>query len=196
MVCLKRIKDLLALCRAQSSYLLSVWDYMGVVNFLNENRNCAVSGSNSEMINEQREVIINWWKARASQPLIGLLSCLSGTVCVCVCAGVRIPGFMTITCMRAQSLQSCPTLCDLLDHGPPGSSVHGILQARVLQWVAISFSSHKLWSEWSEVTQSCPTECNPKDCSLPGSSVHGIFQATVLEWVPFPSPMAVTHCGK
>ena len=57
---------------------------MGVVNFLNENRNCAVSGSNSEMINEQREVIINWWQARASQPLIGLLSGLSGTVCVCV----------------------------------------------------------------------------------------------------------------
>ena len=104
-------------------------------------------------------------------------------VCVCVCAGVRIPGFMTITCVRAQSLQSCLTLCDPLDHGPPGSSVHGILQARVLEWVAISFSSHKVWSEWSEVTQSCPTECNPKNCSLPGSPVHGIFQATVLEWV-------------
>ena len=36
--------------------------------------------------------------------------------------------------------QSCPTLCDPMDCSPPGSSVHGILQARVLEWVAISFS--------------------------------------------------------
>ena len=40
----------------------------------------------------------------------------------------------------AESLQLCPTLCDPRDHGPPGSSVHGILQARILGWVAISFS--------------------------------------------------------
>ena len=38
-----------------------------------------------------------------------------------------------------------------MDHGPPGSSVHGILQARILEWVPISFSSHKVWSEWSDV---------------------------------------------
>ena len=36
--------------------------------------------------------------------------------------------------------QSCPTLCDLTDYSPPGSSVHGILQARILEWVAIPFS--------------------------------------------------------
>ena len=36
--------------------------------------------------------------------------------------------------------QSCPTLCDPVDCSPPGSSVHGILQARILEWVAISFS--------------------------------------------------------
>jgi len=36
--------------------------------------------------------------------------------------------------------QSCPTLCDPVDCSPPGSSVHGIFQARILQWVAISFS--------------------------------------------------------
>ena len=37
--------------------------------------------------------------------------------------------------------QSCPTLCDPMDYRPPGSSVHGILQARILEWVAVSFSS-------------------------------------------------------
>ena len=41
----------------------------------------------------------------------------------------------------AKSLQSCPTLCDPIDSSPIGSSVPGILQARILEWVAISFSS-------------------------------------------------------
>ena len=41
----------------------------------------------------------------------------------------------------AKSLQSCPTLCDPMDCSPPGSSVPGILQARTLPWVAISFSN-------------------------------------------------------
>ena len=40
----------------------------------------------------------------------------------------------------AKSLHSCPTLCDPIDGSPPGSSVHGIFQARVLEWVAIAFS--------------------------------------------------------
>ena len=40
----------------------------------------------------------------------------------------------------AKSLQSCPTLCDPRDGSPPGSSVHGIYQARVLEWVVIAFS--------------------------------------------------------
>ena len=41
----------------------------------------------------------------------------------------------------AKSLQSCPTLCDPIDGSPPGSPVHGILQARTLEWVAIYFSN-------------------------------------------------------
>ena len=41
----------------------------------------------------------------------------------------------------AKSLQSCPTLCDPVDGSPPGSLIPGILQARTLEWVAISFSN-------------------------------------------------------
>ena len=41
----------------------------------------------------------------------------------------------------AKSLQSCPTLCDPIDGSPPGSPIPGILQARILEWVAISFSN-------------------------------------------------------
>ena len=45
----------------------------------------------------------------------------------------------------AKSLQSCPTLCDPIDGSPPGSPVPGILQARTLEWVAISFSNAWRW---------------------------------------------------
>ena len=48
---------------------------------------------------------------------------------------------MTAAVAAAKSLQSCPTLCNPIDGSPPGSSVPGILQARTLEWVAISFSN-------------------------------------------------------
>ena len=46
----------------------------------------------------------------------------------------------TAAIAAAKSLQSCPTLCDPIDGSPPGSSVPGIFQARILEWVAISYS--------------------------------------------------------
>ena len=80
------------------------------------------------------------------------------------------------------------TLCDPIDGSPPGSPAPGILQARTLEWVAISFSRVKVKSE-SEVTQSCPTLHDPMDCSPPGSSVHGILQARGLDGLSLPSPI-------
>ena len=47
----------------------------------------------------------------------------------------------THACVCAKSLQSCLTLCYPMDHSLPGSSVHGILQARILEWVAMPFSN-------------------------------------------------------
>ena len=103
--------------------------------------------------------------------------------------------------------QWSPTLCDPLDSSPPGSSVHGILQARMLEWVAISSSRGSSWPRSGthiscvyciagrlftaeppgkpspEVSQSCLTLCDPMHYSLPGSSVQGIFQARILERV-------------
>ena len=56
----------------------------------------------------------------------------------------------SLVCFPAQSLQSCPTLCEPVDHSPPGSSVHGILQARILECVAISFSRESSWPrDWT-----------------------------------------------
>ena len=63
-------------------------------------------------------------------------------VCVCVCARAH-----------AKSLQLCPSLCDPVDYSLPGSSVHGILQARILEWVAIPSSRGSSWlRDWTRVS--------------------------------------------
>ena len=51
------------------------------------------------------------------------------------------PHVIAAAASAAKSRQSCLTLCDLIDSSPPGSSIPGILQARTLEWVAISFSN-------------------------------------------------------
>ena len=53
----------------------------------------------------------------------------------------QFAGAFTYFAAAAKSLQSCPTLCDPTDGSPPGSPVPGILQARILEWVAFSFSN-------------------------------------------------------
>ena len=58
-----------------------------------------------------------------------------------VCFPKKPPGTSLFAAAAVKSLQSCPTLCDPIDGSPPGSTVPGILQARTLEWVAISFSN-------------------------------------------------------
>ena len=91
----------------------------------------------------------------------------------------RAPLYSVTAAAAAKLLQSYPTLCDPIDGSPPGSSVPGILQARILEWVAISFSNACMHAKR---LQSCLILCDPMDSSPPGSSVHRIFQARVLEW--------------
>ena len=53
----------------------------------------------------------------------------------------------------SQIAQSCPTLCDPMDCSLPGFSIHGILQARILEWIAISFSRRSSWPrDWTQVS--------------------------------------------
>ena len=61
----------------------------------------------------------------------------------CVVRGATVVD--TAAAAAAKSLQSCPTLCDPIDGSPPGSPVPGILQARTLEWLAISFSNAWKW---------------------------------------------------
>ena len=74
--------------------------------------------------------------------------------------------------------------CNPRDCSPPVSSVHGIPQGRILEWVAISFSNA---CKHAQSLQSCLTLCDPMDSIPPGSSVHRILQARVLEWVAISS---------
>ena len=93
--------------------------------------------------------------------------------------------YIYICYAAANSLQLCLTLWDPVDGSPPGSSVHGILQARILEWTAISFSNAFMLAK---SVQSCLTLCDPMDNSPPGFSVHGILQAKYWSGQPFPSP--------
>ena len=57
----------------------------------------------------------------------------------------------TAAAAAAKLLQLCPTLCDPIDGSPPGSAIPGILQARTLEWVAISFSSTRVLGDRNSV---------------------------------------------
>ena len=85
-----------------------------------------------------------------------------------------VPSIAVHEKMKMLVVQSCLTLCHTMDCSLPGSSVHRIFQARILEWVAAAAT---------KLLQSCPTLCDPIDGSPPGSPVPGILQARVLEWV-------------
>ena len=91
-----------------------------------------------------------------------------------------------LQCMKVKSesevAQSCPTPSDPMDCSLPGSSVHGIFQARVLEWGAIAISTMRP-SSAAKLLQLCLTLCDPIDDSAPVSPIPGILQARTLEWV-------------
>ena len=130
------------------------------------------------------------------------------------CTKVSIEVLTTIAWKQKVKLKSLSHvwLCNPMDCSLTGSSIHGIFQARILEWVAISFSRGssqpgvrtqvfcilgRLFTIWgtretlqlhapaaaAKSLQLCPTLCDPRDGSPPGSAVPGILQARTLEWV-------------
>ena len=85
----------------------------------------------------------------------------------------------TAAAAAAKSLQSCLTRCDPIDSSPPGSPVPGILQARTLEWVAISFSNAGKWKV--KLLSSIQHFTTPWTAAY--QPAPWIFQARVLEWV-------------
>ena len=113
----------------------------------------------------------------------------------------------TATATTAKSLQSCPTLCDPVDGSPPGSPVPGILQARTLEWVAISSNAWKwkvkgkslsrVWpsaTPWTAAFQAPNTACQFQllICSrawLPNTCFKILLSWRVISEIPF------IHCN-
>ena len=94
----------------------------------------------------------------------------------------------------AKSLQSCPTLCDPLDGSPPGSSVHGILQARTLEWVAISSSNTWKWKVKVKSLSRVRLLATPWTAAYQAPPSMGFSRQDYWSGVPLPSPLSLLGC--
>ena len=90
--------------------------------------------------------------------------------------------------MNAKSLQSCPTLCNPKDGSPPGSPVPGILQARTLEWVAISFSSAWKWKVKVKSLSRVQLFATPWTAAHQAPPSMGLSRQEYWSGVPLPSP--------
>ena len=88
----------------------------------------------------------------------------------------------------AKSLQSCPTLCDPIDGSPPCSSVPGILQARTLEWVAISFSNAWKWNVKVKPLRRVWLLATPWTAAYQAPPSKGFSRQEYWSGVPLPSP--------
>ena len=88
----------------------------------------------------------------------------------------------------AKLLQSCPTLCDPINGSPPGSPVPGILQARTLEWVAISFSSAEKWKVKVKSFSYVWLLATPWTAAHQGPPSMGFSRQEYWSGVPLPSP--------
>ena len=93
------------------------------------------------------------------------------------------------TAAAAKSLQSCPTLCDPRDSSPPGSPIPGILQARTLGWVAISFSNAWKWKNKVKSLSRVQLPATPWTAAHQASPSMGFARQEYWSGVPLPSPV-------
>ena len=89
----------------------------------------------------------------------------------------------------AKSLQSCLTLCDPIDSSPPGSPVPGILQARTLEWAAISFSNAWKWKVKVKLLSRALLLATPWTAAYQAPLSMGFSRQEYWSGVPLPSPV-------
>ena len=94
------------------------------------------------------------------------------------------------TAAAAKSLQSCPTLCDPIDGSPPGSSVHGILEARTLEWVAISSSNAWKWKVKVKSLSRVRLLATPWTAAYQAPPSMRFSRQEYWSGVPLPSPIS------
>ena len=93
-----------------------------------------------------------------------------------------------MTAAAAKSLQLCPTLCDPIDGSPPGSPVPGILQARTLEWVAISFSNAAKWKVEVKSLSRAWLVATPWTAAHQAAPSMILFRQEYWSGLPLPSP--------
>ena len=93
-----------------------------------------------------------------------------------------------VAAAAAKSLQSCPTLCDPIDGSPSGSPVPGILQARTLEWVAISFSHAWKWKVKGKSLSRVRLLATPWTAAYQAPPSMGFSRQEYWSGVPLPSP--------
>ena len=95
-------------------------------------------------------------------------------------------------CCCAKSLQSCLTLCDPIDGRPPGSPIPGILQARTLEWVAISFSNAWKWKVKVKSLSRVRLSATPRTAAHQPPPSVGFSRQEYWSGVPLPSQLLLT----
>ena len=108
---------------------------------------------------------------------------------------ILLAGFTHVS-TAAKSLQSCPTLCDPMDSSPPGSPVPGILQARTLEWVAISFSNAGKWKGKVKSLSHVRLFETPWTAAHQAPPSMGFSRQEYWSGVPLPSPHVSTGRDK
>ena len=98
------------------------------------------------------------------------------------------PSHFYAAAAAAKSLQSCPTLCDPIDGSPPGSPISGILQARTLEWVAISFSNTWKWKVKVKSLSRVPLLGTPWTAAHQAPLSMEFSRQEYWSGVPLPSP--------
>ena len=94
-------------------------------------------------------------------------------------------------CATAKSLQLCPSLCDPIDGSPPGSPIPGILQARTLEWAAISFSNAWKWKVKVKSLSRVQLLVTPWTTAYQASPSMGFSRQEYWSRVPLPSPNGI-----
>ena len=106
---------------------------------------------------------------------------------------------VSVAAAAAKSLQLCPTLCNPIDGSPPGSSIPGILQARTLEWVAISFSNAGKWKVKVKSLSSVWLLLNPWTAAYQAPPSMAFSRQEYWSGVPLPSPkvhiISVFYCA-
>ena len=97
--------------------------------------------------------------------------------------------FSSMTAAAAKLLQSCPTMCDPIDSSPPGSPIPGILQARTLEWVAISSSNAWKWKVKVKSLSCVRLLATPWTAAYQAPLPMGFSRQECWSWVPLPSPI-------